>query len=272
MSCHRNSMMTTRFSSPLIKPDVPISSIRLPDGLHVQPTQGVSTPLQPHDAEFSIDYLRGKPSRPTTPVALMSPPQKVPDSIIDVGVNLPICLVQAPIAEVRFPSPQLLVQLVAHFLPGAYLTRLQQIINRPLEFPDRLIGWPCCRVPPAIFPMPHGSECVTQKVKRFPSGILDARLGFIQCQADPAHHLTRPFPCLRRMSATENHEVSSPGESHPEALSEPYLNLSAHTAPVVEPRRTPNCQCAHNFGSRLEIRATQCVALRKWPRSFLYFR
>ena len=59
------------------------------------------------------------------------------------------------------------------------------------------------------------------------------------------------------------HEVSSPGESHPEALSEPYLNLSAHTAPAMEPRRSPICQCAHNFGSRLEIRATQWVALRK---------
>ena len=67
------------------------------------------------------------------------------------------------------------------------------------------------------------------------------------------------------------HQVSSPGESHPEALREPYLNLSAHTAPAMEPRRTPICQCAHNFGSRLEIRATQCVALRKCPRSFLYF-
>ena len=40
----------------------------------------------------------------------------------------------------------------------------------------------------------------------------------------------------------------------------------------MEPRRTPICQCAHNFGSRREMRATQCVALRKLPRSFLYFR
>jgi hypothetical protein len=39
----------------------------------------------------------------------------------------------------------------------------------------------------------------------------------------------------------------------------------------MEPRRTPICQCAHNFESRLEIRATQCVALRKCLRSFLYF-
>lgn len=66
-------------------------------------------------------------------------------------------------------------------------------------------------------------------------------------------------------------EVSSPGESHPEALSEPYVNLSAHTAPALEPRRTPICQCATSVGSRREIRTTQCVALRIWPRSFLYF-
>jgi len=55
----------------------------------------------------------------------------------------------------------------------------------------------------------------------------------------------------------ELYEVSSPGESHPEALAEPCLNVSAHTAPIMEPRRTPICQCAHNLGSRLEIRATQ---------------
>ncbi len=36
--------------------------------------------------------------------------------------------------------------------------------------------------------------------------------------------------------------VSSPGESHPEALAELYMNLSAHTAPTMEPRRTPICQ------------------------------
>ena len=52
-------------------------------------------------------------------------------------------------------------------------------------------------------------------------------------------------------------EVSRPGESHPEPLAEPYLNVSAHTAPITEPRRSPMCQCAHIFGSRLEIRTIQ---------------
>ena len=29
---------------------------------------------------------------------------------------------------------------------------------------------------------------------------------------------------------------SSPGESHPQALAEPYVNVSAHTAPIIQPR------------------------------------
>jgi len=57
--------------------------------------------------------------------------------------------------------------------------------------------------------------------------------------------------------------VSSPGEFRPEALSEPYMNLSAHTAPTMEPRRMPICQCANNRESRRDIRAIQCVALRR---------
>jgi uncharacterized protein with GYD domain len=30
-------------------------------------------------------------------------------------------------------------------------------------------------------------------------------------------------------------KVSRPGESHPQALAEPYRNVSAHTAPIIQP-------------------------------------
>ena len=30
-------------------------------------------------------------------------------------------------------------------------------------------------------------------------------------------------------------EVSRPGESHPQALAEPYMNVSTHTAPIIQP-------------------------------------
>ena len=56
--------------------------------------------------------------------------------------------------------------------------------------------------------------------------------------------------------------VSSPGESHPEALAELYVSLSTHTAPIMEPRRAPICQWANNSGAEREMRAIQCVALR----------
>jgi hypothetical protein len=29
-------------------------------------------------------------------------------------------------------------------------------------------------------------------------------------------------------------EVSSPGELHPQALAEPYVSLSTHTAPIIQ--------------------------------------
>ena len=33
--------------------------------------------------------------------------------------------------------------------------------------------------------------------------------------------------------------VSSPGEFHPEALAEPYVNVSIHTAPIIQPGKEP---------------------------------
>ena len=36
-------------------------------------------------------------------------------------------------------------------------------------------------------------------------------------------------------SVTEDHESSSPGESHPQALTEPNGHLSAHSARTIQP-------------------------------------
>ncbi len=66
---------------------------------------------------------------------------------------------------------------------------------------------------------------------------------------------------------------SSPGESHPRALTEPDLKLSphpAHPAPVAG--RTPSCQWANRFGSRRAIRPNQWVAARSRRRKRRYFQ
>src|SRR6516164_9216382 len=44
------------------------------------------------------------------------------------------------------------------------------------------------------------------------------------------------------MSIHQYHEVSGPGELHPEALAELYVSLSTHTAPITEPRRAPSAR------------------------------
>ena len=45
------------------------------------------------------------------------------------------------------------------------------------------------------------------------------------------HH--HPLAVIFPLAA--DHEVSSPGESHPQALSEPGVNLSVHRAPIIQP-------------------------------------
>src|SRR6266576_476837 len=67
--------------------------------------------------------------------------------------------------------------------------------------------------------------------------------------------------------------VSSRGESHPSALSELCMTLSAHTAPIVQPSgRTPSRQCANSFGSRLATLTSHRLARRSWRCNRLYFR
>ena len=46
----------------------------------------------------------------------------------------------------------------------------------------------------------------------------------------------RPKKILNKaLHQTVPDKVSRPGESHPQALAEPYLNVSAHTAPIIQP-------------------------------------
>ena len=55
--------------------------------------------------------------------------------------------------------------------------------------------------------------------------------------------------------------VSRPGESHPEALAEPYVTLSRHTAPIKEPPRSM-VQCANRCGEQREAAITHRLARR----------
>ena len=55
-------------------------------------------------------------------------------------------------------------------------------------------------------------------------------------------------------------QVSRAGEFHPRALPEPYVSLSAHTAPSVQPRPYRSDQWANRSGDERTTRASQVLA------------
>ncbi len=88
-------------------------------------------------------------------------------------------------------------------------------------------------------------DIVINNAGYFPNRSID-QLDFLTWRKTIATNLDSHFlsakyflPTMRRKQWGR---VSSPGESHPEALAELYVSLSTHTAPIMEPRRAPICQ------------------------------
>ena len=52
-------------------------------------------------------------------------------------------------------------------------------------------------------------------------------------QKSLVHGRLKPPPPA--VAVDQDHQVSRPGESHPRALAELYVNVSAHTAPIIQP-------------------------------------
>ena len=63
---------------------------------------------------------------------------------------------------------------------------------------------------------------------RYTDCVVDCPVDCFYELEDPPMLIINPDECIDW--------VSSPGESHPQALSEPYVNVSAHTAPIIQPR------------------------------------
>ena len=57
--------------------------------------------------------------------------------------------------------------------------------------------------------------------------------------AQKLHHKRFDLVCQEFRRTPCNDESSSAGESHPRALSDPDVNLSAHPAPIVQPQAVP---------------------------------
>lgn len=72
---------------------------------------------------------------------------------------------------------------------------------------------------------------------------------------------TRHDSFARTLAAYVDILVSRPGESHPQPLSEPYVNLSAHTAPIIQPVKTGPGASAQTTASLVSQRVPAIVGL-----------
>ena len=108
--------------------------------------------------------------------------------------------------------------------------------------------------------MMETQEVVSVISARYPN---DLRLEVRQCEPQSFQdrrqdHFRGLGTLLRR---TTNAEESRRGESHPPALAEPGVSVSAHRAPIAQPPgRSPNRQCAKRLGSRRATFATNSIA------------
>jgi len=80
------------------------------------------------------------------------------------------------------------------------------------------------------------AERITQKIETRLTTINHSRLLGMERQVGRCDKTLHFLKCRLGfvLTTTQDHESSSPGESHPRALPEPDVNLSAHPAPIVQ--------------------------------------
>src|SRR5262245_53029557 len=93
-----------RFLSPLIKPDVPVSGIRLSDWFHGRPTAGHSTASNEAHETHAVDGSVREPLG-SAPCHSMSTREEVAYPFVDVAIDSAEDRPPRPVAEVVRPTP-----------------------------------------------------------------------------------------------------------------------------------------------------------------------
>src|SRR3954451_13743011 len=105
-----------RFPSPLIKPDVRISRIRLSDWISSPSSRTVRHPdtTQLENPQPAVDRIPGEASSSATRTHLMASPEVMAYAFIDVVVNRLIRFGRSAVAEVCAPTSQNLIESIPH--------------------------------------------------------------------------------------------------------------------------------------------------------------
>ena len=169
----------SRFPSPFIKPDVPISGIRLSDWLLRRLTNGLHFAMtEPEYTVLTVDLVRGKLDSALR-LHLVPPSQKMSHTLLDMFVDVLKYPPRTPQFEIRFPADQNLIQPVAHIFPRRHVLRLEMFAHFPLHLGHALLRRTTAEILLPRFLADVRSECISKKLKAFLPGVTDARLLFV---------------------------------------------------------------------------------------------
>jgi hypothetical protein len=141
-----------RFRSPLIKPDVQISRIRLSDWIS---PPGSRTRLHPdstqlNNAQPAVDRTPREAGISATRPHLMTPPEVMPYAFVDIIIDRPICLRRRAVGEICAPTSQNLIQSISHLRPRLNVIRYQKVSHFQLDTRHALLGRTRSQIPTAI--------------------------------------------------------------------------------------------------------------------------
>ena len=201
----RGRLAVARFRSPLIKPDVRISRIRLSDWISSLSSRTRCHPdsTQWNNAQPAVDRIPREAGISATRLHLMTPPEVMPYAFVDIIVDRLICLCRRAVAEICAPTSQNLIQSIPHLRPSLDVIRHQKISHFLLDTRHALLGRTRTQIPTAIRLEAMWAERITQKVKALCACLLDAGLRFIQGKSQSRDNPTRPEP-LSRDSGSRN--------------------------------------------------------------------
>ena len=210
MGAVRGLLASPRFPSPLIKPDVRISRIRLSDWLHRRLTDGHPDGCaQPQHSQRSKDHFIARSGGCLARAPCAAVFRKCRTRLVDMVVDRPVRQHPGPIAKVARPASQNLIQPVPHFRATVPCCRAPAgrptfCRSRATLFFDGLAP----KILMAILPVVLRPERVSQKVKSLPAGFPDAGLRLVQGQSQSASSpaASNPAPAAA-LSAAQDHEI-----------------------------------------------------------------
>src|SRR3954447_4274475 len=141
----RGRLAVARFRSPLIKPDVRISRIRLSDWISSLSSRTRCHPdsTQWNNAQPAVDRIPREAGISATRPHLMTPPEVMPYGFVDIIVDRLICLCRRAVAEICAPTSQNQIQLIPHLGPRLNVIRYQKISHFLLDTRHALLGRTC---------------------------------------------------------------------------------------------------------------------------------